>query len=369
MNGSKSLYGPERIARRHLKAAKCRGGINGVDVELFIQSIVVRQFAKAFKSHNKLRRLQGHYEALGEDISGVAKLALRTLYRDRLADVDLNLQNLTALSGTPLTVMLKEGSIASKTAGERGLTTVYELQRAILNNQISRRQANLIIAQLPRTVGNVVRGNLAIDGETALVATQKDSLTDLGNLKSRQIRAELVGGRKLESHKVEAKVIYKEPNWPEPEDWQTNIWRIKNPALRAIRLKALYKDIFCNERRHRFGLSNSSSCQGCGDVESVDHQLFQCRNASRMWDWISQITGIRTNSLMELVTVTEAVPVEILKSVAIKKLIQINRSVDCTKQEFISECMYYLKIEKIARKQSRLATACENLIRRLSQVT
>ena len=72
---------------------------------------------------------------------------------------------------------------------------------------------------------------------------------------------------------------------------------------------------------------------------------------------------------MELVTVTEAVPIEILKSVAIKKLIQINRSVDCTKQEFISECMYYLKIEKIARKQSRLATACENLIRRLSQVT
>ena len=336
---------------------------------MFIQSIVIRQFAKSFKSHNKLRLLQGHHESLGGDISGVAKISLRALYRECLTEVDLNIQNVMALSGIPLVVMLKEGSLAAKTAAEVGLTSVHELQRAILNNQISRRQSNLIIAQLPATVANIVRANLALDGEPTLPVTQKDSLIDLGNLKSRQIRAELAGGRLLGNHKVEARIIHKEPNWQEPDEWQNNLWKIKNPALRGIRLKLLYKDIFCNERRHRFGLSDSALCQGCGDIETVSHQLFQCRNASRMWEWFTESTGIRINSLMEIVTVTEDSQVEIIKSVAIKKLIQIDRSTGCTKQEFIAECIYYLKIEKLASKKPSLVTACEALIRRLSQIT
>ena len=88
-----------------------------------------------------------------------------------------------------------------------------------------------------------------------------------------------------------------------------------------------------------------------------------------MWEWFTESTGIRINSLMEIVTVAEDSQVEIIKSVAIKKLIQIDRSTGCTKQEFIAECIYYLKIEKLASKKPSLVTACEALIRRLSQIT
>jgi len=35
-------------------------------------------------------------------------------------------------------------------------------------------------------------------------------------------------------------------------------WLIKSPALRAIKLKIGYKDVFSNERRHRFKLTDSS---------------------------------------------------------------------------------------------------------------
>jgi hypothetical protein len=46
INGSRNLYGPKRIARRHLKAPKAMGGINGVDLEIFINSIVIRQWVQ-----------------------------------------------------------------------------------------------------------------------------------------------------------------------------------------------------------------------------------------------------------------------------------------------------------------------------------
>ena len=39
VNGSKVVYGPERIARTNLKASKECGGINGIDVETFFKSI------------------------------------------------------------------------------------------------------------------------------------------------------------------------------------------------------------------------------------------------------------------------------------------------------------------------------------------
>ena len=44
-----------------------------------------------------------------------------------------------------------------------------------------------------------------------------------------------------------------------------NLWCIKNPTLRAIRLKILYKDVWSNERRHRMGITSNSDCVICGE--------------------------------------------------------------------------------------------------------
>ena len=46
VNGSRKLYGPERIARLNLKAPKEVGGINGIDVDLFIKALAIKQFSK-----------------------------------------------------------------------------------------------------------------------------------------------------------------------------------------------------------------------------------------------------------------------------------------------------------------------------------
>ena len=63
-----------------------------------------------------------------------------------------------------------------------------------------------------------------------------------------------------------------------------NLWKIKNPHLRNYRLKVAYKDVYSQERRFKFRLNDSPQCRICKNrVESVQHQLFECRNAQRMW--------------------------------------------------------------------------------------
>jgi hypothetical protein len=58
VNGNKLLYRPERIARKTLKAPKKEGGINGVDVDSFVKSIVLRQYVKALSSNRSLSAIQ-----------------------------------------------------------------------------------------------------------------------------------------------------------------------------------------------------------------------------------------------------------------------------------------------------------------------
>ena len=68
----------------------------------------------------------------------------------------------------------------------------------------------------------------------------------------------------------------------EQQNW-FYLWKIRNPVLRSYRLKLMYKDIYCNERRARFNLCDSPNCPICGELETVTHQLFDCKNAKRMW--------------------------------------------------------------------------------------
>ena len=64
VNGSKNLYGPERISRATLKAPKELGGINGIDVDSFTQAIAVKQFIKAARSHRTLGPIQFNFSEI-----------------------------------------------------------------------------------------------------------------------------------------------------------------------------------------------------------------------------------------------------------------------------------------------------------------
>ena len=132
-----------------------------------------------------------------------------------------------------------------------------------------------------------------------------------------------------------------------------NLWQIKNPTLRAIRLKVLYKDIWCNDKRLKLGISSDNKCTVCGEPETVTHQLFVCKNAKRIWDIGSKITGTGDLNINEQdratfskqIEVTQNIPIEIIKSVVFKLLIQINRSSDLNETEIKRIILYWMNIE------------------------
>ena len=72
INGARSLYGPEGIARRYLKADRTNGGICGIDVCSFLLSIAIRQFEKVSQLSLSLKSIQSSYIAERDDICKMA---------------------------------------------------------------------------------------------------------------------------------------------------------------------------------------------------------------------------------------------------------------------------------------------------------
>ena len=122
------------------------------------------------------------------------------------------------------------------------------------------------------------------------------------------------------------------------------LWKIRNPSLRNVRLKVLYKDVYCQERRNRFGLADSPFCEICNSVEDVQHQLFDCKNSKRMWQLYEKIFGCSV-SFKEVVLIKSSIPAEIVKSTILKLLIQIDRSAHLSIHHIILRIIHSLDLE------------------------
>ena len=352
VNGSRSLYGPERIARDKLKSTKERGGINGVDIETFITAIKIRQYSKAMDNHRVLGGLQSSFKGCKDELSVSVSSALRAHYRTTLKEIILEFDLITLVSGIPLQLFLTPNTRAFSYAASLAVSTLYELQRAIGNSRLTRTQANAIINQLPVGIRPLIRNNSFLDSPVSIiVSTKSESFGAVKLIKSSQLRSRLLEIKKG-FLSVQAKDVYKQPQWQEPENWQGNIWKIKNPHIRSYRLKILYKDIFSNERRFRFNLTDSPNCVLCGQIESVSHQLLECPNAQRLWTMYHRLTGKVVNSMLEIISFTDSLENEIMKSIIIKRLIQIDRSAGINFVALKAEIKHYFRIEACSSKNS-----------------
>ena len=98
-------------------------------------------------------------------------------------------------------------------------------------------------------------------------------------------------------------------------------------------------------------------------IESVEHQLFSCTNATRIWDLYNRLTGVRISSLFEAISCGSDVGHELVKFVLTKSLLQINRSKDKTDREIISDCIYFLglEVEISGKKADQLKSMMDKL--------
>ena len=348
VNGARTLYGPERIARASLKAPKSCGGINGVDVDSFLRALAVKQYGKAASRHRILSQLQSSYENLSCGISPTAKLTLRAHYKEFAADYALpELHQLPFLSSIPLNLLLAPGSVAARLAGRMDVDSLGGLQ-TVFRNDRHRAGVNKILRSIPRQFALLVRSGSLTQSPSSVIWFMANSICRLEKISTKQIKLYLVNHR-FPRLGPDLKKTYKRADWPPPncefESTFKGIWEIKHPTLRAIRLKILYKDVFSNERRHRFGLTNSAACAICGQTESVEHHLLSCVNATRIWSLFHRLTDFTVVNLFDVVRCDLSMEAEIVKSVLIKALLQIDRSAGVNDIALIKECVLYLRIE------------------------
>ena len=352
VNGAKSLYGPERIARNKLKATKERGGINGVDVDSFIKAIQIRQYSKALTKHRLLGTFQSSFKNCKDELSITVSSLLRLHYRNTLKEGIFDLQQIHQLSSIPLNLLICPGTRGYNHVSNLSVISLSDLQKEINNNRISRPHSNIVIKQLPVSMRMLLRTSSFVDTHPAIiVAMENDVFCSADQIKSTLLRRRLLE-IKHGVFSVQAKVVYKQPLWQEPENWQHLLWKIKNPQLRGYRLKLLYKDVFSNERRHRFKLSESPNCSICGQVESVTHQILECANAQRLWAMYYRITGRPVRSMLEIITCTESIDIEMIKTIIIKRLIQIDRSAGVNLVAIKKEIVHYFRVEACSLSKS-----------------
>ena len=368
VNGAKNLYGPERISRRVLKAAKDQGGIGGVDVESFVKSLAVKQFEKAARTNRTLGQLQSTIDSVPDEISMVARAVLRSNCRSFAALYAMpDLRQIELISGIPMVSLLTPSTNASSVAAIEQIDSLGSLQEAFNDRRRSRTRISTILRAVPKSMADLIRAGTLIQSPVNFLWLSQSHIAIAKSTPTKVIRISILTSR-LPDLGVKLEKIYKRADWPPPgatyDGTFKNVWNIKNPTLRASRLKVIYKDVFSNERRFRFGITNSPACEMCGQIETVEHQLYSCNNAARIWNLYQRITGVGMDSLFEVICCGENLEQELIKSVLIKALIQINRSCNRSDKEIITECLYYLGIElAVNRRESANIQICIRTLR------
>ena len=369
VNGARNLYGPERIARRYLKASKINGGINGIDVNSFLTAIALRQFGKAMSMSRALRSLQSSLITIKDDIGSltlrISKAGLVSFCRDNPMP---DLTQLELISSARVSSLLKYDSAAARIANQYGIATLFDIQDSRERGRIPRNRINLIIKSLPTSIARLIRAGNVVNVQDKHMLITPLEFIDLESSTTRLIRNSLLAQKNPDLH-VDLNRIHRRIDLPaygsiEFSELYRNIWKMKQPTLRAIRLKLCFKDVYANERRYRFGIADSPNCQVCNQVETVDHQLLECANANRLWLIYYQCTGVVINSLKDIVTCSGPIEAEVLKSSIIKLLLQIDRSKNLTNKGAAQLCAYFLRIESTVNSSHRIP--CMNLVVKLN---
>ena len=324
--------GKDRVKRSTIKSGCDEGGINGIVVKSFFYSIAVRQFDKS-NLHSKLNCFNLCPDIV-EDIKTHARFILHKILMRQLAENDIqNAEDAGWLTLTRADLLVKSYSKIHKLLCYLGVSSIS----SITFDSYLRKNSGSIRRSLPSIAVLTVDRYLTevnIPSKTTVIVDNKQIiLNKIGSRKLNEL-IKLTLKKVAKYHPADKYKVSTQLFGDIRQTWN-NLWRIKNPTLRAIWLKVLHKDIWTQEKRVKLGITNSSACEICGEHESVTHQLLTCINAKRLWSSVAMTLGIEllpnedqcpSQFLVRLIKVTNNTALEIVKSVIFKLLIQIDRS-------------------------------------------
>ena len=345
--------GTDRVKRNVIKSGRDNGGINGIDVESFLYAIAVRQFEKS-KIHRKLNFVNLSPD-IKEDVKTHARTIIRKLLMSQLANCDITCQeDAKWLAQTRADLFVKSYSNMHRLLCQMGIDAVA----SIMQENYSRKHNGIIRRTLPTkailTIDRYVTDRNIPSSITLIIDNKEHEILKLGSRRLNDLIKQVL--KKVVPYHPAERYNFSNTYFGDIRQTWTNLWLIKNPTLRSIRLKILHKDIWTQEKRSKLGICNSSACEICGETETVAHQLVTCNNAKRMWNLVGQSINRQflqgsyspEENLAKLMVVSSDFAYETVKSVIFKLLIQIDRSRNLSIKQINKHIIYWLRIEQIA---------------------
>ena len=364
--------GNDRVKRSTLKLPRDEGGIDAIDVESFFYSIAVRQFLKS--NQNQHLHSINNCSVIREDIKSQARHIIRKILINQCNNLhDLTVDDCGWIAKTRIDLFLKPYSKSHQLCAQLGLNNVYSFSNILQ----FRGDSNRLRRALPRAVCQTIdRLNylsnphnqcyLTIEINHKMYEVSKTSNRML-NTKFKQIFNKVKDYNPAERHEIPSSTF------PDIRSTWSNLWLLKNPTLRAIRLKILHKDIWTQVKRRKLGISNTDECSSCKKREDVAHQLFKCPNSVRFWKIYHELFGgnLERGNPFTYIDVSNNVLVEVVKSAIFKMLIQIDRSINLTQQQIKRSISYWIHLElhsinKISRGNRSLLKTFNNVIAKLT---
>lgn len=323
----------DRIKRSFLKSDRSNGGIRSVDIDCYIKAIQIRQYFKADRESTVLRYLQASPK-VSETIKSSARESLNRLYKFSYSSIDLNDVSHTEqilLANTDIRGFCKTGTKVDCTIAQFAVDTIAKL----IDYDVPRGKINLIIKSLPLSLRPLLLSDFEYDRPT-FRCWIKNKVVNLCSLSTKALQVLLKSAYK------KCETVNSNVSW-------NNLWDIRHPDLRFQRFKLAHGAIFSNVRRYQCRISNTDKCEICGDIETVEHQLVHCTNAKAKWLAVERYYGISPPSFSDLKSVCHNKKDELIYSVIVKLLIQIDRSRDIPINSIINRVEWYLKIEDAVR--------------------
>jgi len=286
-----------------------------------------------------------------EDIKLVARQSIRKLYIKSAEELDppfMSINDQTLLANCNIRGFLKAGSKA-----EIALSELEGDSIAIINDSVAPKgKINKVLRSVPLAVRSGLPDSYDYQ-EIVYGIFVKGKFLNLFKIPSSKLQLLL---------KSAFKKLSQPQNWlNQPVDWN-RLWAIKNPTLRAIRFKLAHKDIFSNTRRKACKLTTSDKCVICGETETVSHLLLECINAKRIWLILESLMNIKLDNLFSLLCVCHSSYNELIISVALKYLIQIDRSQFIAISEILNKILYFLKVEQATKPSFQLDIVISKVI-------
>ena len=72
---------------------------------------------------------------------------------------------------------------------------------------------------------------------------------------------------------------------------------VSEPYLQSYQYKIINRILNCNERLNKWKIKDGPECDSCGEIDTIDHRLYNCRESKKIWEgiykWIKENFDIK----------------------------------------------------------------------------